>query len=196
MPIFIKGSRKECGNYRGISLPSIAGKIVACMILSRLNDKITPHVPETQCGFRNNQSTMDMVFSLRQIQEKCTKPNLETYAVFIDFTKAFDTVSRERLWLVLRRFECTEKIINLLKAIHNGIQSKVVSGGEASDQFTVTNCVNQGYLLAPTLFSLYLTAMLDVAFRNAKEGSTYKPEAIQTYSMFHISSRKLALPSV
>ena len=70
----LKGSRKECDNYRGISLLSIAGKIMAHITLNRLNDKITPHVlPETQCGFRNNRSTMDMVFSLRQIQEKCTE---------------------------------------------------------------------------------------------------------------------------
>ena len=78
VPIFKKGSRKECGNYREISLLSIAGKIVARIILNKLNDKITPHIlPETQCGFRNNRSTMDMVFSLRQIKEKCTEQSLE-----------------------------------------------------------------------------------------------------------------------
>ena len=171
VPIFKKGSRKECGNYRGISLLSIAGKIMARIILNRLNDKVTPRVlPETQCGFRNNRSTMDMVFSLRQIQEKCTEQNLEMYAVFIDFTKAFDTVSREGLWLVLKRFGCTEKVINLIKALHNGMQAKVVQGSEVSNQFAVTNGVKQGCVLAPTLFSLYLTAMLDVAFRNVKEG--------------------------
>ena len=49
VPIFKKGSRKECGNYRGISLLSIAGKIMARIILNRLNDKVTPRVlPETQ----------------------------------------------------------------------------------------------------------------------------------------------------
>ena len=91
-------------------------------------------------------------------------------AVFIDFTKAFDTVSREELWLVLRRFGCTEKVINLIKALHNGMQAKVVQGSEASDQLAVTNDVKQGCVLAPTLFSLFLTAMPDVAFRNVKEG--------------------------
>ena len=94
-------------------------------ILNRLNDKITSHVlPETQGRFRNNQNTMNMVFSLRQIQEKCAEQNLEMYA--------FDTVSRERLWLVLNRFGCTEKVINLIKALHNGMQAKVVQYSEAS----------------------------------------------------------------
>ena len=87
VPIFKKGSRKLCGNYRGISLLSIAGKIMARIILNRIIEKITPNIlPETQCGFRNSRSTIDMVFSLRQIQEKCTEQNLELYAVFIAFT--------------------------------------------------------------------------------------------------------------
>ena len=75
--IFKKGSRRDCGNYRGISLLSIAGKIMARIILNRINSKITPNIlPETQCGFRSGRSTMDMVFSLRQIQEKCTEQNM------------------------------------------------------------------------------------------------------------------------
>ena len=171
VPIFKKGSRKLCGNYRGISLLSIAGKIMARIILNRIIEKITPNIlPETQCGFRNSRSTIDMVFSLRQIQEKCTEQNMEMYAVFIDFTKAFDTVSREGLWSVLKKFGFTEKVINLIKALHVGMQAKVVQGRDTSNEFGVTNGVKQGCVLAPTLFSLYLTAMLEVAFKDVHEG--------------------------
>ena len=45
VPIFKKGSRKVCGNYKGISFLSIAGKIMARINLNRMNDKITPHDP-------------------------------------------------------------------------------------------------------------------------------------------------------
>ena len=107
VPIFKKGSRKECGNYRGISLLSVAGKILARIILNRLDKICSQILPETQCGFRSNRSTIDIVFSLRQIQEKCTEQNMELYTVFIDFTKAFDTVSREGLWSVLRKIGLT-----------------------------------------------------------------------------------------
>ncbi len=171
VPIFKKGSRKDCGNYRGISLLSIAGKIMARIILNRINDKITPNIlPETQCGFRNNRSTMDMVFSLRQIQVKSKEQNTELYTVFIDFTNAFNTVSREELWKVLKNFGCTEKVINLIKALHEGMHTKVVQGRDTSKDFAVTNGVKQGCVLAPTLFSLYLTAMLEVAFKDSQEG--------------------------
>ena len=171
VPIFKKGSRKECGNYRGISLLSTAGKILARIILNRIEEKMcTLILPETQCGFRRNHSIIDMVFSLRQIQEKCTEQNMELYAVFMDFTKAFDTVSREGLWSVLKRFGCTDKIINLVRAFHDGMKAKIIQGKDTSKEFEVTNGVKQGCVLAPTLFSIYLAAMLHVAFKDVHKG--------------------------
>jgi len=44
-----------------------------------------------------------------------------------------------------------------------------VHGREASSKFAVTNGVKQGYVLAPTLFSLHLTAMLKIAFKDVNE---------------------------
>ena len=62
--IYKEGDRTDCGNYRGISLLSIACKIFAGILLDRLSTHITPDVvPETQCGFRSNWSTVDMIFA-------------------------------------------------------------------------------------------------------------------------------------
>ena len=96
-----KGSRTDCGNYRGISLLSIAGKILARVILNRLIVSVSEqNLPETQCGFRPNRSTVDMIFTVRQVQEKCLEQNMDLFAVFIDLTKAFNTVNREALWII------------------------------------------------------------------------------------------------
>jgi len=169
--IFKKGSRKDCGNYRGISLLSIAGKILARIMLNRIGAHIAPSVlPESQCGFRSGRGTMDMIFCLRQTQEKCIEQNMPLYAVFIDFTKAFDTVARVRLWEVLAKFGCPPKFVNIIKSLHTGMQAHVAQGNSHSKEFEVTNGVKQGCVLAPTLFSLYLTAMLEVAFDGAREG--------------------------
>ena len=43
------------------------------------------------------------------------------YVVFIDFGKAFDTVSRQGLWQVLKKYGCTEKFVNLIEALHTGM---------------------------------------------------------------------------
>ena len=64
-----KGEKSDCSNYRGITLLSITGKILAHVLLNRLVPSIAEyHLPETQCGFRANRSTTDMVFILRQPQ--------------------------------------------------------------------------------------------------------------------------------
>ena len=98
MTIFKKGSRTECGNYRGISLLSVAGKILAKVLLNRLQPLSESIIPETQCGFRPGRGTTDRIFSARQVQEKCREQGRDLCLAFIDLTKAFDSVNREALW--------------------------------------------------------------------------------------------------
>lgn len=134
IPIFNKGSRKACDNYQGISLLSIAVKIMTLILLNRIKDKTAPNIlPETQCGFHNAISTMDMIFSQRQIQKNCIEQSMPMYGVFIYFTKGFDTVSREGLWNVLRKQGCTDKVNNLFKALHDGIQAEVLRNQGSSN---------------------------------------------------------------
>lgn len=169
--IFKKGDRTQCGNYRGISLLSIAGKVFARILLNRLNTHIAPDIlPETQCGFRNNRSTVDMIFCLRQLQEKCIEHNRSLYVVFVDFTKAFDTVGRTGLWELLRKYGCPEKFTGMVESLHTGMMAKVKEAGETSHSFPVSNGVKQGCVLAPTLFSIFLSAMLEEAFADFEEG--------------------------
>ena len=68
-----KGNPQVCDNHRGISLLCIAGKILAKFLLNRLNDHLDQKglIPESQCGYRKDRGTIDMIFTARQLQEKC-----------------------------------------------------------------------------------------------------------------------------
>ena len=124
--IYKKGARTDCGNYKGISLLSIAGKIFARILLNRLSTHKTPEVvPETQCGFRGNWSIIDMIFCLRQLQEKCIDQDRPLYMVFVDFSKAFDTVGRTGLWQLLKKYGCPEKFTTMIEALHIGMMANV-----------------------------------------------------------------------
>ena len=91
-----KGDRLTCGNSRGVSLLAVAGKVLARVILSRLNKHIVDEVcPESQCGCRNERGTTDMIFVARQLQEKCREQQLNLCMSFIDLSKAFETVDRD-----------------------------------------------------------------------------------------------------
>ena len=64
-----KGNRQACGNHGGISLLSIAGKILARVLLNRLIKHLEQGLlPESQCGFRAGRGTVDMIFAARQLQ--------------------------------------------------------------------------------------------------------------------------------
>lgn len=127
-------------------------------------------LPESQCGFRKGRGTTDIVFAVRQLQKKCQKQNVDLYSTFVDLTKAFDTVSRDGLWRIMAKYGCPSKFISIVRQLHNGILARVQDNGENSDPFHVSNGVKQGCVLAPTLFSLMFSAMLNDAFRDADVG--------------------------
>ena len=114
--------------------------------------------------------TVDLIFCLRQLQEKCIEQDRPLYMVFVDFTKAFDTVGRAGLWQLLRKYGCPEKFTTMIEGLHTGMMANVSVGGEVSETFGVTNGVKQGCVLAPTLFSIFLSAMLVEAFRGMGDG--------------------------
>ena len=150
--LFKKGEKSDCGNFRGISLLSIVGKVFARLLLTRLISGVANDVlPESQCGFRAQRGASDMIFSARQIQEKCIEQNLNLYQCFIDLTKAFDTVNRVMLWKVLKKFGCPDKFVNLIKSLHDDMKAMVNFNGSLSEPFPVEGGVKQGDNLAPTL---------------------------------------------
>ena len=92
-----KGDRVECGNSRGISLLSVAGKVLAKIMLARLLEHVVDLVlPESQCGFRRGCSTID-IFVARQLQEKCCEQHQDIYMAFVNLTKTLDSQSRPSL---------------------------------------------------------------------------------------------------
>jgi len=125
-----KGDRQVCGNSRGISLLSVAGKILARVVLKRLLNHVVDIVmPESHCGFSRRRSTIDMIFVARLLQGKCREQNRDLCLAFIDLTKAFDTVNRDLLWQILRKFGCPPAFLTILQEFHNGVHAKVVIGG-------------------------------------------------------------------
>ena len=111
-----------------------------------------------------------MIFTARQLQEKCKEQNVDLYMTFVDLTKAFDTVSREGLWKIMAKFGCSPRYIAMVRQFHYGMQARVQNDGEYSEPFPVTNGVKQVCVMAPTLFSMMFSAMLTDAFQDVDAG--------------------------
>ena len=167
-----KGDHMCCDNHRGISLLNIAGKILARLVLNRLNKHVDniDLIPESQCGFRPKRGTDDMVFALRQVQEKCKLHGQDLYLLFIDLTKAFDTVNREGLWCILEKIGCPKLFVSLISSFHDNMKATVREGSDSSPAFDVTSGTKQGCVLAPTLFTIFFSLMLHVAFKDVTDG--------------------------
>ena len=165
-----KGDRSECDNHRGIFLLNIIGKIFSRILLPRVQILGENMYPESQCGFRQGRSTTDMVFSVRQLQEKCREKRVPLHIAFIDLTKAFDSVSREGLYIVLRKVGCPQKLLNLIRSLHMGMMATVAYENEESKAFPVNNGVRQGCVLAPVLFNIYFSYLIRHAFEGNDEG--------------------------
>ena len=95
------------------------------------------------------------------------------YAVFIDLTKAFDTVNGEALWVILAKLGCPAKFTILIRLLHDDMTLDVLSAGESSERFDISNGVKQGCVLAPVLFHLYFTQVILHATRDKLDLGIY-----------------------
>ena len=77
-------------------------------------------LPEEQCGFRSARSTIDMLFVVLRLRELRRARKIPMYMCFIDFQKAYDSVYRELLWVVLARFGVPEKMLTVIRQFHDG----------------------------------------------------------------------------
>ena len=111
-----------------------------------------------------------MIFSAKQLQEKCIEQRMPLYQVFVDLTKAFDTVNRDALWKVLGKCGCPPEFVDKFKKLHRSMKARVNFDGQLSEEISVDNGVKQGDIPAPTLFSIYLSAMLWLAFHDCDIG--------------------------
>ena len=94
--------------------------------LQKLAERI---YPESQCGFRAERSTIDMILSLRQLQEKCRQQHMPLYIAFINLTKAFDLVNRDGLFRVLPKIGCTPKLQSMIEFFHTDTKGTVQFNG-------------------------------------------------------------------
>ena len=77
---------------------------------------------------------------------------------FIDLTKAFDTIDRDMLWDVMRKFGCPRKFVAIVKAFHTNMKASVVIGGNETETFPMQVGLKQGCVMVLVIYNLYMAA--------------------------------------
>ena len=106
-------------------------------VLGRLQILADCIYPESQCDFRSGRSTVDMIFSVRQLQEKCREQQ-PIYLAFVDLTKAFDLVNRIRLFKLLEKMDCPPKLLSTIASFHVNMHGTASFDGEIYEPFRLT----------------------------------------------------------
>ncbi|GBP03806.1 LINE-1 retrotransposable element ORF2 protein [Eumeta japonica] len=156
-----KGDKNEINNYRPISLLSNLYKVFSKIILGRITKRLEESQPKEQAGFRADYSTIDHIHVVKQIIEKQNEYGQMYYMAFVDYNKAFDSLSHSYIWKTLEKQEVERKYIRIIKKIYRRTIA-TIQLEQQGEEFGIEKGVRQGDPLSPKL----IIAVLEDIFRN------------------------------
>ena len=99
--IYKKGHKGKCENYRGISVTNTFSRIYGHILAKLVESEYKNTEMEEQSGFRAGRSCIDNIFCITQMIEMKKATDRELHLLFIDLTKAYDSVPLNKLWETL-----------------------------------------------------------------------------------------------
>ncbi|VDP53199.1 unnamed protein product [Schistosoma margrebowiei] len=139
-------------------------------MLNRMKDAVDAQLRDQQAGFREDRSCTNQITTLRIIVEQSIEWNSLLYINFIDYEKSLDSVDKRTLWKLFRLYGVHEEIVNIIRNSYDGLQCKVVHGGQLTDAFQVRTGARQGCLLSPFLFLLVVDWIMKTSTSEGKHG--------------------------
>jgi hypothetical protein len=186
VPLFKKGSRDDPGNYRAILLISVMCKDFSGVLLNRLNfwADATNFFCQEQAGFRKGFRTTDNVFILYTlINRYLSQKKGRVYVAFVDFRKAFDSINHQFLISKLRDAGVTGNILDVLQSMYLQLNAHVKTPFGVTQSFPCVSGVQQGSLLSPFLFNLFLNNLShqlnSVNIQEIKIGESYTANQLE-----------------
>lgn len=173
-PIFKKGDPEKCENYRTVTVISLFGKLFASILEARISEWAEEKGcrAKGQAGFRKGRSTVDHLFTLKALIDKARGGSKnELYCCFVDFSKAFDTVPRGKLWERLREIGLGRKMGRAVQALYENVRCRVVTPEGLSGEFPSLMGVKQGCPLSPLLFGLYIDELENYLLETKETGA-------------------------
>ncbi|KAK3518362.1 hypothetical protein QTP86_018292, partial [Hemibagrus guttatus] len=156
IPLFKKGDRRVCSNYRGITLLSLPGKVYSRVLERRVRPLVEPQIQEEQCGFRPSRGTLDQLYTLHRLLEGSWEFAQPVHMCFVDLVNAFDRVHCGILWEVLWEYGVCGPLLRAVRSLYNRSRSLVCIASCKSDLFPVHVGLQQGCPLSPILFIVFM----------------------------------------
>jgi hypothetical protein len=156
-----KGDLSLCKNYRVVCLLDACSKIVSKIVVKRLQSLLDKIGREEQNGFTPSRGTVDGIFLTYMALLKRKEHNQSTWVLFIDLVKAFDSVPREALFLILRRYGLPDHFVNIIIRLHSDAKLIMKFGDDVESEIKSLIGVRQGSCEGPILFLFVMQAVLE-----------------------------------
>ena len=114
-----KGDLGLAKNYRGITLTSIAAKIYKALLRNRIEPKIDNILRKNQNGFRRNRPPTSQILTIRRILEGVRAKNQLATLLFVDFTKVFDSIHREKMEQILLAYGLPKETVAAIMILYS-----------------------------------------------------------------------------
>ena len=180
LPFPKKGDLGLAKNYRDITLTSIVAKIYNALLCNCIEPKIENILRKNQNDFRRNRSTTSQILTIHRVLKGACAKNLEATILFVDFTKAFDSIHRGKIEQILLTYGQPKETAAAIMMLYRNTKVKVHSPDGDTDYFNIVAGVLQGDTLAPYLFIICLDYRLRKSIDKIKENGfklTKKNEA-------------------
>ena len=181
-PIYKKGDVEDPGNYRGLAVGSALAKLFSLILLNRLTTYIDEKrlISDNQIGFMKGARTSDHIFLLQTIVEKVVKKQKgKLYIAFIDFSKAYDTVDRTKLFERLQSLGINGIFLNNIKSMYENTSYKIKLNNGFLEPIVSNLGLKQGCPLSPMLFNLYIDDMKNIFDKECD------PVILQNEDLYH-----------
>ena len=169
LPFPQKGDLGLAKNYQGITLTSIAAKIYNALLRNRIEPKIDNILRKNQNGFRKNRSTTSQMLTIRRILEGVQAKILQATILFVDFTKAFDSIHRGKMEQILLAYALPKETIAAITILYRNTKVKVRSPDGDTEYFDIVAGALQGDTLVPYLFIICLDYVLRTSIDKLRE---------------------------
>ena len=183
-----KGNSTALDNQRGIAKTCSSAKLFNKVLLIRVKPIIDPQLSQCQSGFRASRSTTEQVMALRCVIDTGRVTNMTASLVFADLRKAFHTLHRTSIPVILSQCNVPNCLISDIIQMHSDTFACVSTELGPTEWFMTTSGVLQGDALSPHLFIVLLDYALmktlqdDVGFVVCKRNGRRHPASHIAFS--------------